>query len=66
MKKSWKTTTAGIAAIIGAICSAIVAMFDNNPTTVPNWEAVWVAITAGIGLLSARDAKVSSEEEGIK
>lgn len=64
--KSWKTTVTGIATILGAICMALVAQFDNNPDTVPNWGAVVTAITAGIGLIAARDNGVTSEQAGAK
>lgn len=66
MKKSWKTTVTGIATILGAICVALVAQFDNDVATVPNWGGIVTAITAGIGLISARDNNVSSEEAGAK
>lgn len=61
---SWRTTTAGIAAIVTAVATAIGAMADNDPMTNPDWGAVVAAVFAGIGLLSARDNKVSSEQAG--
>lgn len=66
MKKSWKTTTAGIGAILVAWGSALTAMFDNDPTTTADWGAVFAAVIAGIGLLAARDNDVSSEQAGVK
>jgi uncharacterized membrane protein YhiD involved in acid resistance len=66
MKASWRTTTAGIGAILVAIGSALAAHFDSDPTTVSDWGAVVAAIIAGIGLIAARDAKVSSQQEGIR
>ena len=66
MNKSWKTTTAGIGAILVAAGSALTAMFDNDPTTVADWGAVIAAIIAGIGLIAARDNGVTSEQVGAK
>lgn len=64
--KSWKTTTAGVGAILVALGSAMTAMFDADPLTVPDWGAVVAAIIAGIGLISARDNNVTSEQAGAK
>lgn len=66
MKQSWKTTAAGIAAIVAAAATAVVALFDADPTTVPDWGAVAAAVMAGLGLLFARDNNVSSESAGAK
>ena len=63
---SWRTTTAGIAAIVVAIGTAIGALFDADPLTLPDWGAVAAAVMAGVGLLAARDNKVSSEQAGAK
>jgi hypothetical protein len=63
---SWRTTTAGIAAIVAALATAAVALFDADPLTTPDWGAVGAAFMAGIGLLAARDNKVSSEQAGAK
>src|SRR5688500_20255917 len=64
--KSWQTTLAGIAAIVAAIANAIVAQFDSDPMTVPDWPLVVAAIAAGIGLIRARDNDKSSEDVGAK
>jgi uncharacterized membrane protein YhiD involved in acid resistance len=66
VNKSWKTSAAGIGAILVAVGSALSSMFDNNPATVADWGAVVAAVIAGIGLLAARDNGVSSEDAGIK
>jgi hypothetical protein len=63
---SWRTTTAGIAAIVVAIGTAVGALFDADPLTSPDWGAVAAAVMAGVGLLAARDNKVSSEQAGAK
>jgi hypothetical protein len=49
-----------------AIAGAAKAEFDGDPVTVADWGAVAAAIMAGIGLILARDAKVSSQQEGIR
>ena len=64
--KSWKTTAAGIAAIVAAAATACVALFDGKPETVPDWGAVAAAFMAGIGLIAARDNSVTSESAGAK
>lgn len=66
MKASWRTTTAGLGAILVAIGSAVTAHFDSDPQTISDWGAVVAAIIAGVGLMLARDDKVSSESAGAK
>lgn len=62
--KSWKTTAAGIGAILVAVGSALTATFDADPATVADWGAVIAAIIAGAGLIMARDNNVTSEQAG--
>lgn len=64
--KSWKTTAAGISAFLAVASPEAVKFFDNDPTTNPSWELVIGAAAVMIGLLFARDNKVSSEQVGIK
>lgn len=64
MKSSWKTTAAGIGAILVAVGSALTATFDADPATVADWGAVVAAIIAGVGLIMARDNNVTSEQAG--
>jgi hypothetical protein len=66
MNSSWRTTTAGIGAILIAVGSALGAQFDNDPATTADWGAVIAAIIAGVGLLFARDNKVTSEQAGAR
>lgn len=54
---SWKTTGAGIAAILVAGGAALTAMTDADPTTKPDFAALLAAIMAGIGLIFAKDNK---------
>lgn len=63
---SWKTTAAGIAAIVAALATAVGALFDADPVTMPDWGAVAAAVMAGVGLIAARDNGVTSEQAGAK
>lgn len=60
--KSWKTTASGVSAIIAAVAGAAQLMLDNNPATNPDWTAVIAAVTAGFGLVFARDNDKRSED----
>lgn len=62
--KSWKTTATGAGAILVALGSLLQAHFDGDPLTVPNYEVALAAILSGLGLIFARDNKVTSEEAG--
>lgn len=53
---SWKTTGAGIGAILVAIGAAVTAITDGNPLTVPDWASVIAAVIAGVGLIFAKDS----------
>ena len=59
MKTNWKTTSAGIAAILVAVGAALKALTDNDPATVPDIGACIAAIMAGVGLILAKDATKS-------
>ena len=62
---SWKTTVCGILSIIAAAATLIaIPLLDADPLTVPNYTAFVAALTAGIGLLYARDNGVTSEAAG--
>jgi hypothetical protein len=64
LQGSWKTTMAGVIAIVTAILSAVQLLIDNDPATNPDWTTLIAAIMAGIGLLFARDNNVTSEAAG--
>jgi hypothetical protein len=54
--KNYKTTIAGIGAILVAIGAALKAQFDGDPTTNIDIGTTIAAITVGIGLIAAKDA----------
>jgi hypothetical protein len=54
--KNTKTTLAGIGAILVAVGGAMKALFDGDPTTSVDPTATIAAISAGIGLVMAKDA----------
>jgi hypothetical protein len=51
-----KTTIAGIGAILVAIGAALKASFDGDPATTFDITSTVTAISAGIGLILAKDA----------
>jgi hypothetical protein len=59
MSKSWRTTVLGITTIIAAIASIVQSAIDADPATNPDLTVAVAAIMSGIGLLFAKDAKVS-------
>lgn len=63
---SWKTTGAGISAVLIAVGSALSALTDNDPATVVDWGALSAALIAGIGLIFARDNDKSSKTLKVK
>ena len=60
--KSWKTTASGVTAILAAVASAATLLLDNNNLTNPDWSATIAAVTAGFGLIFARDNDKSTED----
>ena len=65
--KSWRTTLSGVMSIVISLWGCVASpLLDENPATKPQWEVAFAAVTAGIGLISARDNKVSSEQAGVK
>lgn len=66
MKASWRTTLFGTGGLVIVLSSAVSAIFDGNPLTNPDYGALAGAVAACLGLLFARDDKVSSEQAGAK
>ncbi len=64
--KNWKTSGAGIAAILVAAGAALTALTDGNDATAVDFPSLLAAIIAGIGLIFARDGDKSSEAVGAK
>lgn len=56
---SWRTTVLGIITIITAITGVVQAIIDNDPATNPDLTVAIAAVVSGIGLIMAKDAKVT-------
>ena len=63
--KSWKTTAAGVASILAAGALLLQAVSDGGLTGETIAEVI-ALMTAGIGLLTARDADKSSQDHGVR
>jgi hypothetical protein len=63
--KNWKTTSAGISAIVGAITGGYISFKNHtlNEVTVPSYLT---ALLAGVGLVFARDATTTSVDMGLQ
>ena len=59
MMKSWKTTAAGVAAIIAAAVAAFQQYLAGGIAAV-NWEVLVTAVVVAIGLIFAKDGNVSN------
>ncbi len=59
MVKNWKTTFMGIGTIIVALIGVAMSLLDGNPTTNPDWTITIAALTAGWGLIMAKDSGVT-------
>lgn len=64
--KNAKTTLAGIGAILVAVGGALKALFDNDPSTNLDVTSVIAAVTAGIGLIMAKDAEAQKSDKAAK
>ena len=60
--KSWKTTLAGVLSIGVALGSATLIWLKTG--SVPDFGPVVAAVTAGVGLIMARDNDKTSEQVG--
>ena len=58
---NWKTTLAGVGAIMVAVGGALKALFDGDPSTNLDLTTTIAAVTAGIGLIMAKDAEKKPE-----
>jgi len=65
VKKSWKTTVAGVIQFVTVAGGQIVTLLDNDPTTNPEWSIVVASLITLFGLFAARDGDVTSEESGL-
>jgi hypothetical protein len=59
--KNTKTTLAGIGAILVAVGGALKAIFDGDASTNVDIASTVAAITAGFGLIMAKDAEKKPE-----
>jgi len=59
--KNTKTTLAGVGAILVAVGGALKAIFDGDPSTNVDLTTTIAAVTAGIGLIWAKDADKKPE-----
>lgn len=66
LKGSWKTTAAGIAAIVVLLGNAAVALLDGDTATNVDWSSLFAGVSAGLIGIFARDNNKSSEEVGVK
>ena len=65
MSASWRTTLCGILSIAAAAITLVVLpLVDADPLTLPNYTAFVASLTAGIGLMFARDNNVTSLAAG--
>jgi hypothetical protein len=62
---SWKTTVAGIGALLVAVGGALNMLFDGNPNTNPDWNQVVAASVVAVGLIFARDNDKTSKALGL-
>lgn len=60
--KNTKTTIAGIGAILVAVGGALKALFDGDASTNLDLTATIAAISAGVGLIMAKDASEKKAE----
>jgi hypothetical protein len=54
-KKSWKTTTAAVIGVATVVLAQLGAMWDSDPATVANWNAVTPVLAACVGLFFSKD-----------
>ena len=64
--KNWKTTGAGVAAILVAVSAALTALTDGDSATNIDFAMLISSVIAGVGLICARDGDKTSEAIGAK
>ena len=62
--KSWKTTWAGILQFLSIVSTQIGFLFDTDLSTNPDWGLIVASLITLVGLITARDNDVSSEDAG--
>ena len=62
---SWRTTLAGVGQFVGVLGTALHHHFDGVDSTTPEWGLVFASAVILVGLITARDNNVSSEEAGV-
>ena len=65
-KRNWRTTLLGLCTILAAVGAAGKALLDGDPGTTVDMPILLAQVTAGVGLLLARDAKVTSKSLGLE
>lgn len=63
---SWKTSATGWGAALVIIGTVLKQLTDGDPATNPDWNTLIPAFLVAIGLSTARDNNVSSEDAGLK
>jgi hypothetical protein len=66
MKKSWKTSLAGLSTIIIAAIPAILSLINGQQLTDTEKMTIGALVAAGVQGLVARDNNVTSEDAGAK
>lgn len=64
--KKWQVAVAGFAAFMVATGNALVAQWDSDPATIPDWALVSTTAAVLWGLFTARPNAVTSEDAGVK
>lgn len=59
---SWRTSATGLASVLIALGHVAEALAQGKPV---QWELVMPTIVSGVGLMTARDNRVSSEAVGV-
>lgn len=62
--KSWKTTVAGILQFLSVVSVQFGYLLDADPVTAPDYSLIVSSAVILVGLFTARDNDVSSEDAG--